>query len=319
MTAPIWLPTLESALAAGDVRALASIPKTDLHCHGLLSAPPAVYEQVIGHALVPPPRRFADFDDFSRYIVEHLWPALRELRGVRALTRGAFERLIADGVVYAEMSFDLLLPQALGLSAAQFAAVLGEEVDRVADRVTIAPEIGVNRALPADAVLPLAQDWIDTGVYRSIDLYGDERLGDATAFAPVYELAAARGLKRKAHAGELGDAASVRTALEVLGLQAIHHGVRAAEDPDVMALLAARGTVLHVCPTSNVALGICDSFDAHPVRDLLAAGVAVTVNTDDFTIFGASVCDEILTLSRMGLAADAIAAIIERGLAEAPA
>ena len=319
MTAPIWLPTLESALAAGDVGALASIPKTDLHCHGLLSAPPAVYEQVIGHALVPPPRRFADFDDFSRYIVEHLWPALRELRGVRALTRGAFERLIADGVVYAEMSFDLLLPQALGLSAAQFAAVLGEEVDRVADRVTIAPEIGVNRVLPSDAVLPLAQDWIDTGVYRSIDLYGDERLGDATAFAPVYELAAARGLKRKAHAGELGDAASVRTALEVLGLQAIHHGVRAAEDPDVMALLAARGTVLHVCPTSNVALGICDSFDAHPVRDLLAAGVAVTVNTDDFTIFGASVCDEILTLSRMGLAADAIAAIIERGLAEAPA
>ena len=319
MTAPIWLPTLESALAAGDVRALASIPKTDLHCHGLLSAPPAVYEQVIGHALVPPPRRFADFDDFSRYIVEHLWPALRELRGVRALTRGAFERLIADGVVYAEMSFDLLLPQALGLSAAQFAAVLGEEVDRVADRVTLAPEIGVNRALPADAVLPLAQDWIDTGVYRSIDLYGDERVGDATAFAPVYELAAARGLKRKAHAGELGDAASVRTALEVLGLQAIHHGVRAAEDPDVMALLAARGTVLHVCPTSNVALGICDSFDAHPVRDLLAAGVAVTVNTDDFTIFGASVCDEILTLSRMGLAADTIAAIIERGLAEAPA
>src|SRR6478735_3738207 len=182
MTAPIWLPTLESALAAGDVGALASIPKTDLHCHGLLSAPPAVYEQVIGHALVPPPRRFPDFDDFSRYIVEHLWPALRELRGVRALMRGAFERLIDDGVVYAEMSFDLLLPQALGMSAAQFAAVLGEEVDRVADRVTIAPEIGVNRALPADAVTPLAQDWIDTGVYRSIDLYGDERLGHATAF-----------------------------------------------------------------------------------------------------------------------------------------
>jgi adenosine deaminase len=317
MTAPIWLPKLESALAANDAQALASIPKTDLHCHGLLSAPPAVYEQVIGHALVPPPRRFPDFDDFSRYIVEHLWPALRELQGVRALTRGAFERLIDDGVVYAEMSFDLLLPQALGLSAAQFAAVLGEEVDRVADRVTIAPEIGVNRALPPDAVLPLARDWIDTGVYRSIDLYGDERLGDTSAFAPLYELAAARGLKRKAHAGELGDAASVRTALEVLGLQAIHHGVRAAEDPDVMALLAARGTVLHVCPTSNVALGICDGFDVHPIRDLLAAGVAVTVNTDDFTIFGASVCDEILTLSRMGLTASAIATIIERGLAEA--
>jgi adenosine deaminase len=66
-----------------------------------------------------------------------------------------------------------------------------------------------------------------------------------------------------------------------------------------------------------VALGICDSFDVHPIRDLLAAGVGVTVNTDDFTIFGASVCDEILALSRMGLTATAIATIIERGLAEA--
>jgi adenosine deaminase len=316
MTAPAWLPQLERALAADDARALASIPKTDLHCHGLLSAPRAVYEQVIGRPLMAPPRHFDDFADFTRYIVEHLWPALSTPRSVRALTRGAFERLIDDGVVYAEMSFDLLLPQALGLSAAQFAAMLSEEAHRVADRVTVALEIGVNRALPTDAVLPLAREWIATGAYRSIDLYGDERLADATAFAPLYDLAAAHGLKRKAHAGELCDAASVRTAVEALGLEAVHHGVRAAEDPEVLALLAARGTVLHVCPTSNVALGVCASLDAHPVRDLLAAGVAVTVNTDDFTIFGASVCDEILTLSHMGISAESIAAMIERGLAE---
>ena len=316
MSLPSWFPQLERALAAGDARALASIPKTDLHCHGLLSAPPAVYERVIGRPLPPPPRRFTDFDEFGRYIVDHLYPALGELDGVRALARGAFERLIDDGVVYAEMSFDLLLPEALGLSAARFAAMLTEETARVADRVTVALEIGVNRALPADAVLPLARAWIDTGAYRSIDLYGDERVADAAAFAPLYELAAARGLKRKAHAGELCDAASVRTALEVLGLDAIHHGVRAAEDPEVMALLAERGTALHVCPTSNLALGVFSSLDAHPAPALLAAGVGVTVNTDDFTIFGASVCDEIIALSRMGLGAVEIAAIIERGLAE---
>jgi adenosine deaminase len=318
MSPPPWFPQLERALAAGDARALASIPKTDLHCHGLLSAPPAVYERVIGRPLPPPPRRFDDFDDFSRYIVEQLWPALRDPQSVRAIARGAFERLVDDGVVYAEMSFDLLLPQALDLSAEQFASLLADEAERVADRVTVGLEIGINRVLPADAVLPLAREWIDTGAYRSIDLYGDERLGEATAFAPLYELAAARGLKRKAHAGELCDAASVRTALEALGLDAIHHGIRAAEDPEVMALLAERGTVLHVCPTSNLALGVCGSLDAHPAPALLAAGVALTVNSDDFTIFGAGVCDEILALSRMGVSAGDIAAIIQRGLAEQP-
>jgi len=316
MTSPAWFPQLARALAAGDARALAAIPKTDLHCHGLLSAPPAVYERLIGRPLSPPPRRFDDFDHFSRYIVEQLWPALRDPPSVRAIVRGAFERLIDDGVVYAEMSFDLLLPQALGMSAGQFAALLSEEAERVADRVAVALEIGINRALPADAVLPLAREWIDTGAYRSVDLYGDERLAEATAFAPLYELAAARGLKRKAHAGELCDAASVRSALETLGLDAIHHGVRAAEDPEVMALLAERGTVLHICPTSNLALGVCDSLDTHPAPALLTAGVALTVNTDDYTIFGAGVCDEILALSRMGVGPETIAAVIERGLAE---
>jgi len=117
MSPPPSFSQLERALAAGDARALASIPETDLHCHGLLSAPRAVYEQVIGRPLDPPPRRFEDFDDFSRYIVEQLWPALRDPPSVRALARGAFERLVEDGVAYAEMSFDLLLPQAIGLSA----------------------------------------------------------------------------------------------------------------------------------------------------------------------------------------------------------
>lgn len=318
MPPPAWFPQLERALADGDARALAAVPKTDLHCHGLLSAPPAAYAAVLGRPLAPPPRRFADFDDFSRYIVEEVSPVLSRCEAVRAIVRGAFERLIDDGVVYAEMSFDLVLPQILGLSAGQFAQMLSEEAARVAPRTAVALEIGVNRALPADAALALTREWIDTGAYRSIDLYGDERLGEATAFAPLYELAAARGLKRKAHAGELCGATSVRTALEALGLDAIHHGVRAAEDPAVVALLAERGTVLHVCPTSNVALGVCDALDDHPAPALHAAGVALTINSDDYTIFGAGVCDEILALSRMGLDAAAIAAIIERGLAEQP-
>jgi adenosine deaminase len=317
--APVWLPDLERALAANDAAALVAIPKTDLHCHGLLSAPPATYERVLGRPVPPPPRIFGDFDRFSLYIVEHLFPALGDAAAVRALIRGAFEHLLDNGVVYAEMSFDVLLPDAIGLSAPRFAALLDEEAARLAPRVQIAPEIGINRALPAADVEPLLRAWLDTGVFRSIDLYGDERVGDVRDFAPLYRLAAEHGLKCKAHAGELCGPSAVRRAVETLGLAAVHHGVRAAEDPDTAAWLAERGVVLHICPTSNVSLGVCASLDDHPARALFDRGVALTVNTDDYTLFGASPCDELLTLARMGFSAAEIARFIERGLAERPA
>src|SRR5215468_1588681 len=318
MTAPspAWLPALERALAADDVAALVAIPKADLHCHGLLSAPLESYEAVLGRRLPRPPRIFGDFDSFGQYIVEHLYPALATLDGVRAIIRGAFERLIADGVVYAEMSFDLLTPEALGISVEQFAAALREEIARVAPSVELAPEIGLNRALPAEDIAPLLRTWLATGVFGSIDLYGDERVGDLRDFAPLYDLAAAHGLKRKAHAGELCGPDAVRQAVEILGVMALQHGVRAAEDPATAAWLAERGIVLHLCPTSECALGICASLEDHPARQLFDRGVALTVNTDDFTLFGASACDELRALAHLGFTAAEIATFIERGLAE---
>ncbi|MDX2165489.1 MAG: hypothetical protein SF182_00430 [Deltaproteobacteria bacterium] len=319
MSSPAWLPLLERALHAGDAAALVAVPKTDLHSHGLLSAPPAAYAAVLGRPLPAPPARFPDFTAFSAYIVGELSPALRRPAAVRAIIRAAFERLIADGVVYAEMSFDLLLPDTIGLSMPQYAALLAEEMERVAPRVRIAPEIGVNRALPADYAAAQAREWIDGGVFRGIDLYGDEALGDVRDFAPLYARAADRGLKRKAHSGEICPPDAVRATLDALAPDALHHGVRAAEDPALLERLAARGTVLHICPTSNVALRVSDSLAAHPARALHRAGVAFTVNTDDFTIFGASACDEILNLHRMGFSLEEIATIVQRGLDEIPA
>jgi adenosine deaminase len=314
--APQWIPIIDGALASGDPAQLVAIPKADLHCHGLLSVPVVIYEHVLGRTLPPAPRPFGDFDRFSQYIAEHLFPAIQSASGVRLLIRGAFDRLVADGVVYAEMSFDLLLPEAIGLSAEQFAELLAEEMDRVAAQVTVAPEIGLNRVVPAADVVPLLRAWLATGVYRSIDLYGDENLGEVADFAPLYALAAEHGLKRKAHAGELCGADRVRTAIELLGLDAVHHGVRAADDAAVVALLAERGIVLHICPTSNVLLGISPSFAEHPARRLFDAGVPLTVNTDDFTLFGASCCDELLNLGRMGFTAAEIAHIVATGLAQ---
>jgi adenosine deaminase len=310
--------SLEQAVDAADLEALRRIPKTDLHCHGLLSAPRQAYERLFGDRIPAPPARFADFSDFGAYIAANLLPALTGPQAVRAIVRAALERAADEGVVYTEMSFDLFLPDFVpGLTLEGFAALVGEEGERVAARLRVAPEIGIDRTMPVDEILSRLKRAVASGVWCSIDLYSDERIGAIRDFVPIFDLAADRGLKRKAHAGELCGAASVRDAVELLQLDAVQHGVRAVEDPAVAEFLAERRVPLHMCPTSNRNLGICDSFETHPARRLFDSGVSFTVNTDDFTLFGTSVCDELLNLKTMGFTSAEIARIVGRGLDEA--
>lgn len=310
-----WRETLRRALDGDDLALLATVPKADLHCHGLLSAPRQAYEELLGHPLPPPPVRFADFSAFGGYIVGNLLPALTSITSARHIVRAAFERAAAENVVYAEMSFDAFAPELVGATIETFAEMLAGERDRVADRMRIALEIGISRALPPEEVRTRFERWLATGVCRSIDLYDDENLGTLSDFAPLFRLARERGLKLKAHAGELRGPEAVRDSVEILDLDAVQHGVRAAESAEVTAFLAARGIVLNVCPTSNRALGVCPSLDIHPAKRLFDGGVKVTVNSDDFTLFGASVSQEILNLKRMGFSTGDIEQIVANGLA----
>jgi adenosine deaminase len=83
----------------------------------------------------------------------------------------------------------------------------------------------------------------------------------------------------------------VRAALE-LPVTRISHGVRAIEDPALVRELAERGTVLEVCPTSNVALGVFPTYEDHPLGALRAAGVRVTLGSDDPPYFGCTIGSE---------------------------
>jgi adenosine deaminase len=120
---------------------------------------------------------------------------------------------------------------------------------------------------------------------------GDEAGYPPGPFAEAYAIAAAAGLGCSVHAGEWAGAESVRAALE-LPVTRIGHGVRAIEDPALVAELAERGVVLECCPTSNVALGVVETFEAHPLPALRDAGVRVTLASDDPPYFGASVGGE---------------------------
>jgi adenosine deaminase len=99
----------------------------------------------------------------------------------------------------------------------------------------------------------------------------------------------------------------VRAAVETLGAERIGHGVRAIEDPAVVALLAQRQIPLEICPTSNRLTGAAPAHLPHPMGALHAAGVRVTIDADDPALFGTTLIDEYLEVERT-LGADAVLA-----------
>lgn len=129
-------------------------------------------------------------------------------------------------------------------------------------------------------------------VALSID--GNETAAGRTGprFADAFQRAARGGLRRTAHAGESSGPQGVRDAVELLGVERIDHGVRAIEDALVVQLLIDRQIPLGVTPTSNLTLGLYADRASHPIERLRAAGVAVSLNTDDPAPLALALADE---------------------------
>ncbi len=132
----------------------------------------------------------------------------------------------------------------------------------------------------------------------ALGIGGDEARGPAELFIDVFKEAREMGLHVVAHAGEACGPESVRRAVEALGAERIGHGLSAAQDPSVLALLRDRRIPLEVCPTSNVATGVLSRIEDHPLPQFLKAGLVVTLNTDDPAMFGTDLVNEYLLAAR---------------------
>ena len=158
--------------------------------------------------------------------------------------------------------------------------------------VRLTPDI--TRNAPLDDAMALARHavkYADRGIV-GIGLGGDEALYPPEPFSPAFQLAAEAGLAAVPHAGEVAGPASIRGAIRSLGATRIRHGIRAIEDPTLMAEIRDLGIVLDVCPTSNVLLKAVRSMAKHPLRQLVDFGIACTVNTDDPEMFDTNLSRE---------------------------
>ena len=199
------------------------------------------------------------------------------------------ERAAADNVLHAEIFFDPQTHTSRGVPFTTVIQGLEHACRRAHQELRISAKLilcflrhlSEDEAMATlEEALPHKQHFIGVGLDSS------ERGHPPEKFARVFAKARSAGLHVVAHAGEEGPPAYVRSALDVLKAERIDHGVRSAEDPLLLQRLAKEGVPLTVCPLSNVKLCVFKRLADHNLPGLLAAGLKVTVNSDDPAYFG---------------------------------
>jgi adenine deaminase len=130
----------------------------------------------------------------------------------------------------------------------------------------------------------------------AVGLDSTEKGHPPSEFARVYAEARREGFVPVAHAGEEGPADYVREAIDILQVRRIDHGNRALEDPALVVRIARDRIPMTVCPLSNRALKSCPDLRLHPLKRMLAAGLLVTVNSDDPSYFGGYVNENFVAI-----------------------
>lgn len=277
------------------------LPKGDLHAHILLSAPFECYQTLSGGKLSRPPRKFSGLQQFVRYVFENFLPLLSSIEAHRVVIREAFLQMISDNVVYSEPVFDLFSPARIGTTWDAYGDMVQEEIESIGSKLKINPEIGFGRERDPMEAVKLAKAAIRTRLFAGVDLYGDELAKPIEEFIPYFDLARESNLKIKMHSGEVGDAERMLHEVSFIGPDEVQHGISAAESPDALQYLREKGIALNICPTSNCVLSIVREYQDHPIRKIVNAGVPVTINTDDFGIFGMSLSGEYHHITTTGV------------------
>jgi adenosine deaminase len=292
---------------------VAVVPQVELHVHLEGTAPPELVQRLAARNRVVLPDELLNehgrfhYTDFLHFLRTYDLSAgvIRTAQDYRDITYEYLRDCAGGGAIYVELTASPDHARAVGLSDDDHLGGIAQGIDDarrehgIEGRILISAvrNFGLDRAL---ATARHAAEHPHPYVV-GFSMAGDEANFPAQDFAEPYAIAAAAGLGCTIHAGEWAGPPSVRAAL-TLPVTRIDHGVRAIEDPQLVSELAVRGIVLNCCPTSNVVLGVYDDFDSHPLPTLRAAGVKVTLGSDDPPYFGASIAGEYaLCAQRLGM------------------
>lgn len=273
------------------------IPKAELHCHLEGSVPPALARELAARNGIALPDGM--FDDRGHYVwrdflsfldaYDRVCKALKVSGDFEEVMYSYLEGAARQGAIYVEMFCSPERPAALGITYESWLTALEQGIDRARRDFAIEGRIVIIciRHLGPDRAFAMAQAMVAQPhpYVVGFGMGGDEAKFQPADFAPAYRLAYDHGYGCTVHAGEVRGPESVWAAIRDLPVTRIGHGVRSVEDRRLLDELARRGTVLEVCPGSNIALGLYPDRAAHPLHRLIEAGVRVTLGSDDPPFF----------------------------------
>jgi len=240
----------------------------------------------------PPELSAADEKGWFRFqrLYDVARSVLRTEADIRRLVLEAAEDDVADGSGWLEIQVD---PSGYAAKFDGITAFTDLVLDAVASAsartgLDMAVVIAANRIrhpLDARTLARLATQYVGRGVV-GFGLSNDERRGSTADFAGAFRIAERAGLRLVPHGGELLGPEHVRACLDSLHAHRLGHGVRSAEDPELLDRIVASGVALEVCPVSNVALGVYSDLTSVPLPELMAAGALIALGADDPLLFG---------------------------------
>lgn len=291
------------------------LAKAELHLHLEGSIQPETLRELDpGLDLAAVHGRY-QYAGFPAFIQSYIWVIghLNRPEHYGLIARRLLERLEQQNVRYAEItvSAGVILRRGQDLGAVCDAIQSEAEASPVEVR-WILDAVRQWGAEPAREVVRLASQRLDRGVI-GFGIGGDEAAGPVEWFGGLMREAREAGLRLTIHAGETVGAESVWNAVR-LGAERIGHGIRAADDPVLLAHLRERNIPLEICISSNVATGCVSSLKEHPVRRIYEAGVPIVLGTDDPAMFHTTIEREYeLAAREFGFTDEELCGIVENG------
>ena len=317
-----------------DRELLRRLPKAELHLHIEGTLEP---ERLFGlaekhgvqlpHASTEALAAAYDFGDLQEFLDLYYagCDVLRDEEDFYLMTRDYLEVCRAQNIVRVEIGFDPQSHTERGLPFSVPYEGIMRALREAEQEWGLSHGLMLNivRHLPAASGLQVIDQAVDHGAeIMALGLDSSEAPFPPSLFTECYAKARSLGWKLVAHAGEEGPAGYVWSALNNLGVDRIDHGVRSAEDPELIRYLVDQQVPLTVCPQSNVRLCVYDHMREHNILEMLEQNVLVTVNSDDPAYFGGYLEENFVEMAEhLGMTNEQMVALVKnsfRGSFAAP-